>query len=49
MIITCDCKHEQQDILHGKGKRVHNPMKKIPDMPQEYRCTVCKKERTFKG
>jgi hypothetical protein len=44
---TCiaDCKHEYQDKKYGEGKRVHNL--KIPGTgPQEYVCTVCRKERT---
>lgn len=36
MIVKCVCKHEQQDNLHGKGKRVANETAK-----GEYRCTVC--------
>jgi len=40
MIAKCDCKHEGQDELHGKGNRVHNPKAK-----DEIRCTVCKSEK----
>ena len=39
-IKKCDCKHEYQDRKHGKGNRVMN--KTAND---NYRCTVCKKER----
>jgi rubredoxin len=43
MIKQCTCKHAMQDEMHGAGMRVHNPMKKVKDMPQEWRCTVCGK------
>ena len=36
LIKKCNCKHEDQDILHGKGMRVHNKDSKGND-----RCTVC--------
>ena len=42
MILRCDCKHEGQDSLHGKGNRVFNPISK----PGFYRCTVCLKEKS---
>jgi len=45
MIIKCTCNHEQQDEMYGKFSRVHNPIKKSPNQPQEYRCTVCGKVR----
>ena len=32
---SCNCKHESQDILHGKSQRVHNKCSK------GHRCTVC--------
>ncbi len=38
MIEKCNCKHEEQDKIHGKGNRVHNPRKK----EGERTCTVCK-------
>ena len=46
MIVACDCKHEAQDRLHGKGMRVKNPTAKSGLGPNqvEVRCTVCKKE-----
>ena len=40
-ILTCTCKHELQDKLHGHGQRVFNSTSK----QQTFRCTVCKKER----
>lgn len=47
VIKTCiaNCPHEYQDKKYGKGKRVHN-LKKTGTGPQEYTCTVCRKERT---
>jgi hypothetical protein len=45
MILNCTCKSEYQDEKYGKGRRVHNPMQKSPNGPQEWRCTVCKTER----
>ncbi|ARM71097.1 hypothetical protein pVco7_gp108 [Vibrio phage pVco-7] len=42
MKVKCDCKHEGQDELHGKGMRVANKISsKDGNM---VRCTVCKKE-----
>ena len=35
----CNCKHEQQDKLHGKNNRVMNEK-----FNGKYRCTVCGKE-----
>ncbi len=43
MIKTCGCKHEGQDKMHGKGKRVVNLTKK-GSLVKIYRCTVCGKE-----
>lgn len=40
-IITCDCKHEYQDELYGKNRRVAN--KVDTKDKDEYRCTVCSK------
>lgn len=42
-ILTCTCKHELQDKLHGHGQRVFNSTSK----QQTFRCTVCKKERVL--
>ena len=36
----CNCKHEAQDALYGKGNRLMNPFNK------GYRCTACGKEYT---
>ena len=44
MILKCNCKHEQQDRMYGKGKRVHNPT----STEGVYRCTVCKSENRSK-
>jgi hypothetical protein len=35
-IIRCNCQHEEQDKLYGKGMRVHNVNKK-----GQAACTVC--------
>lgn len=35
-IKKCTCVHKEQDELHGKGNRVHNPNGK-----GDYKCTVC--------
>ena len=45
-ILPCDCQHEYQDRMYGKGQRVHNPFGK--DKLMGYRCTVCssKKEKS---
>ena len=42
---NCGTKHNVQNEIHGKGKRVHNPLAKKKDQPQVYRCTVCLTER----
>ena len=40
MILPCSCEHRGQDILYGRGNRVHNPCK--PKEKTDYwRCTVC--------
>lgn len=49
MILPCDCKHEAQDRLHGKGMRVHNEMKPSIGGKREARCTVCLKTKAVKG
>jgi aspartate carbamoyltransferase regulatory subunit len=46
MVLKCDCKNDFQDKEHGKGKRVHNPMKVVKPQPPKYRCTVCGREKT---
>lgn len=40
-ILKCNCKHAEQDRLHGYKLRVHNPMKG----GKKFRCTVCLNER----
>jgi hypothetical protein len=40
-VMKCTCQHEDQDEIHGKGRRVFNSLPKEKDRPQEYRCTVC--------
>jgi hypothetical protein len=37
---SCNCKHEYQDAVYGKGQRVHNPSTK------GHRCSVCGTEKT---
>jgi hypothetical protein len=44
-IMKCECKHEEQDKLYGKGMRVHNPAPQKGASPNRVRCTVCRKER----
>lgn len=39
--MPCTCKNDFQDKEHGKGMRVHNPMKG----GEKARCTVCLNER----
>jgi len=38
-ILPCKCKHEYQDELYKKGKRVHNRCGR--DKSPGWRCTVC--------
>lgn len=38
-ILKCDCKHDVQDKIYGKGNRLHNKGLK------QYTCTVCEKKR----
>jgi hypothetical protein len=47
VIAKCDCKQEFQDQQYGRGLRVHNPAFAKGAMPQRYRCTGCKKERSI--
>lgn len=44
MILTCDCKHEQQDVMYGRNKRVHNACG-VPSDGSKARCTVCSTKR----
>lgn len=46
MILTCACKHDQQDKIHGSQKRVMNPTTKKDGERIVYRCTVCKALKT---
>ncbi len=39
-IQNCSCKSEQQDKLHGKSKRVWNPLQTKGKFTG-YKCTVC--------
>ena len=41
----CDCKHEFQDKIYGKNKRVHNQTVSSKGGPAGYRCTVCGKTK----
>lgn len=41
MIKSCNCKHEGQDKLNGKQKRVFNKTTKGDRDNPELRCTVC--------
>lgn len=43
-IIRCDCVHEYQDKLYGKGNRVCNVMKNA----DKARCSVCSKVKDIK-
>jgi len=36
-LMPCKCSHKAQDIMYGKGKRVHN----YCDKDGRWRCTVC--------
>jgi len=38
-----------QDKMYGDGKRVHNECAKSGNGPVQYRCTVCKTERSAKA
>ena len=42
-ICGCNCKHEQQDSMYGKGNRVCNS---TSDVPVKWRCTVCRTEHS---
>jgi len=46
MIVKCSCKHEVQDKIHGKHRRVANPTaKKTTEGRITVRCTVCLAEQ----
>ena len=40
-IMSCDCRHNEQDVLYGKQKRLFNLMSKDGG----WRCTVCGREK----
>lgn len=44
MIKKCTYEHKDQDKMHGRGNRVHNPTTKDKRGEQVvyWRCTVCK-------
>lgn len=46
MKLKCNCKHQEQDKIHGEGRRVHNKILKSKGAQQTYRCTVCGSEKT---
>ena len=49
MKANCNCKHVQQDTLHGKGIRVFNPTtEKAADNRIKGRCTVCLSTKEMK-
>lgn len=39
--MKCDCTHEEQDKIYGKGMRLHNPGGKASDYGKKWYCTVC--------
>ena len=41
MIHRCNCRHLDQDKIHGLGMRAHN----ICNKGAKIRCTVCKNEK----
>ena len=43
MILPCNCSHNSQDELYGKGNRVYNKCKSTSSGMDKYRCTVCGK------
>ena len=46
MIMYCECKHDEQDKLHGARKRVFNKtQRKFGEKTFFYRCTVCGAEK----
>lgn len=40
----CNCPHEYQDSLYGKGERIHNPTSGKDSTVR--RCTVCGRAKT---
>ena len=46
-ILKCKCVHDWQDKKYGAGNRVHNRIDKpMKHNNNDWRCTVCKTERT---
>jgi hypothetical protein len=39
--LTCSCKHDVQDEIYGKGRRLHN----FAEKKDLFRCTVCENLR----
>jgi len=48
IVINCDCKHDNQDLLYGKGRRVAN-YKGGESTSNKCSCTVCGKEHSYGG
>lgn len=48
MILPCNCKHEFQDRIYGRGMRVHNKAKS-KDGGAVWRCTVCGSVKSAAG
>lgn len=44
VIIVCDCKHDQQDAMYGKSRRVANLKGSSSKDSPKAKCTVCGKE-----
>lgn len=52
VVMPCVCQHAFQDKEYGRGKRLHNPVKKGGKSEKEAtnaRCTVCGSEKTIKS
>lgn len=47
-VAKCNCNHEFQDKIYGKGMRVMNNAPSKNAKPNRYRCTVCKREHELK-
>jgi hypothetical protein len=45
-VLGCNCKHEFQDQRYGKGMRLHNQKNSKTAGVNEWRCTVCKSEKS---
>ena len=39
-VLRCECRHDSQDRIYGKGKRLHNLLNN-PKSDKRWRCTVC--------